>query len=90
VKFHKKPVLIDADRWWDNSRNPDLGVAQYYDPEVESWRTCKQCGIPFHNHGWVYTLDGGRIVCPGDWIITDEDGVSTCKPSVFDKTYVPA
>lgn len=49
------------------------------------------CGHTMHDHGWIDTLEGGHIVCPGDWIIT---GVKRekypCKPDIFAATYEPA
>ena len=52
---------------------------------------CKHCGNPMHDHGWIDTLEGGHIVCPGDWIITGTRGERyPCKPDVFEATYEPA
>ena len=39
-------------------------------------------------HGWIATLEGGHIVCPGDWIITGVKGeMYPCKPDIFEATY---
>ena len=36
----------------------------------------------------VDTLEGGHIVCPGDWIITGVfDEHYPCKPDIFEATY---
>lgn len=44
-----------------------------------------------HEHGWIDTLEGGHIVCPGDWIITGVNGERyPCKPDIFAKTYEDA
>lgn len=57
---------------------------------------CKYCELPMNNHGWIQTfkgvhLEGGHIVCPGDWIITGVGGEHyPCKPSVFAQTYEKA
>jgi hypothetical protein len=49
------------------------------------------CGRMFHDHGWIDTLEGGHIVCPGDWIITGVKGERyPCKPDIFAATYEPA
>src|SRR5258708_751031 len=46
-------------------------VVRYYrHPQVSGERPCEKCGRRMHDHGWVDTLEGGHIVCPGDWIIT--------------------
>ena len=49
---------------------------------------CKHCDIIMRNHGWIDTLEGGHIVCPGDWVITGVSGeMYPCKPDIFEKTY---
>ena len=51
-------------------------------------RQCEKCGEIMHKHGWIDTLEGGHIVCPGDWIITGVRGEHyPCKPDIFDMTY---
>jgi hypothetical protein len=41
-----------------------------------------------HDHGWIDTLEGGHIVCPGDYIITGVNGEHyPCKPDIFWRTY---
>ena len=43
------------------------------------------------DHGHVDAKEGGRIVCPGDWIITEIDGECyPCRPDIFAATYEPA
>jgi hypothetical protein len=67
-------------------------VVRYYrDPGVAEMSRCKHCGDIMHNHGWIDTLEGGHIVCPGDWIITGVKGEHyPCKPDIFEMTYEPA
>ena len=67
-------------------------VVRYYrTPECNGSRKCVRCGDIMHNHGWTETLEGGHIVCPGDWIITGVAGERyPCKPDIFEKTYEPA
>lgn len=64
-------------------------VVRYYrTPECDCQDVCKQCGDIMHNHGWIDTLEGGHIVCPGDFIITGVHGENyPCKPDIFYKTY---
>ena len=51
---------------------------------------CAKCDIPHHEHGWIDTLEGGHIVCPGDFIITGVQGERyPCKPDIFRATYEP-
>jgi len=50
--------------------------------------TAKDCGRIMDDHGWIDTLEGGHIVCPGDWVITGVQGEHyPCKPDIFEATY---
>lgn len=102
MKFRKIPVVIDATRWFKNGDHPEdqpvLGtvetegnIVRYFRrPDVPGHQVCKHCGVPMHAHGWIDTLEGGHIVCPGDWIITGVNGeYYPCKPDIFAKTYEP-
>lgn len=63
-------------------------VRRYRTPETKCDSVCPQCGFLFHIHGWIDTLEGGHIVCPGDWVITGiENEKYPCKPGIFNKTY---
>lgn len=64
-------------------------VVRYYrNPNVPGTDFCAYCNTMFHDHGWIDTLEGGHIVCPGDWIITGVHGEHyPCKPDIFEKTY---
>lgn len=64
-------------------------VVRYYrPPSMDGKSTCDQCGIQLHNHGWIDTLEGGHIVCPGDWIITGIMGERyPCKDAIFKESY---
>lgn len=103
-KYRKKPIVIEAEQWhkvtydreaghgYTPAHSPiyHLNVGFYRRPEPEYTGTvkCKHCGDILHNHGWIETLEGGHIVCPGDWIIKGVNGeYYPCKPDVFKKTY---
>lgn len=67
------------------------GVVRYFrHPDVSGETACKHCNLTMHVHGWIDTLEGGHIVCPGDWIITGVQGERyPCKPDIFAATYEP-
>lgn len=66
-------------------------VRYFRRPDVPGDKLCESCSAPMNEHGWVDTLEGGHIVCPGDWIITGVRGEHyPCKPDIFDDTYEPA
>lgn len=71
------------------SKGWEGGVVRYFrDPDVPGEDVCEHCGVRYHDHGWIDTLEGGHRVCPGDWIITGVEGERyPCKPGIFAKTY---
>lgn len=80
-KFRKKPVVIEATLWVEHGDHP---AVQPY----TAAGYCFSCGRRRTDHGWINTLEGGHIVCPGDWIITGVKGEHyPCKPDVFERTY---
>lgn len=98
MKFRKKQIEVEAHRWWKNGDHPEDGppdkegkVVRYYrNPEVSQDASCQQCDCVFKYHGWIDTLEGGHIVCPGDWVITGvEKEKYPCKDQIFRKTYDP-
>ena len=105
-KYRKKPVVIEAWEWLLNGSLPDDNsipisqdnpmlsegeIVRYFRrPDVPGTQHCKHCDITMHYHGWIDTLEGGHIVCPGDWIIKGVAGeFYPCKPDIFAQTYEP-
>ena len=63
-------------------------VRYFRRPDVAGETLCQHCTRTMHDHGWIDTLEGCHIVCPGDWIITGVKGeVYPCKPDIFAATY---
>lgn len=105
MKFVKKPIPVEATQWFKNGDHPKdnvqsstpgtIGseghVVRYFNrPGVSGSDVCRHCHTMFRLHGWIDTLEGGHIVCPGDWIITGVSGENyPCKPDVFAATYEP-
>ena len=66
-------------------------VRYFRHPDTPGLSVCKHCQQVMHEHGWIETLEGGHIVCPGDWIITGVKGEHyPCKSDIFAATYEPA
>lgn len=87
AKFQKKPVIVEATQWFKNGDHPEVHFTtlEPFDP-----RACDICDKPMGEHGFIDTLEGGHIVCPGDWIITGVAGeYYPCKPDIFEQTYEP-
>ena len=106
AKCRKKPVVIEAEQWFGVIYDRDAGhgiepedfpiyhlnVGYYRRPEEKfsGENLCPHCENPLHIHGWIDTLEGGHVVCPGDWIITGVKGEQyPCKPDIFEATYEP-
>jgi len=101
MKFRKLPVIIDATQWFKNGDHPyddsfdeqniewEGKVVRYFRrPDIKGEEICRQCNHKMHEHGWIDTLEGGHIVCIGDWIITGVKGENyPCKPDIFASTY---
>jgi len=87
----------DDCRWIESNKQGELPflsegkVVRYFrHPDVPADKLCEHCHTHMHNHGWIDTLEGGHIVCPGDWIITGIKGeVYPCKHDIFVATYEP-
>jgi hypothetical protein len=85
----------DAPEVFHDRPHPSCGegkVVRYFrHPEISGAATCKHCSKTMYAHGWIDTLEGGHVVCPGDWIITGVKGENyPCKPDIFALTYVKA
>ena len=104
MKYRKKPVVIDAHEWLRNGDHPDdfsdrdnadgkpqregMVVRRFRSPLQRGEEVCEHCANTFHVHGWIDTLEGGHVVCPGDMIITGVAGERyPCKPHIFEQTY---
>lgn len=89
-KYRKKPVIIEAEQWHPPKDGGYLStdVVQPYQGDKGNANICEGCGQLFGFHGWIATLEGHHIVCPGDWIITGVKGEKyPCKPDIFEQTY---
>ena len=103
MKIKAKLISVKTDkaeRWWQNGDhskddyikgicNEGKLVRRYRTPEGDGWETCSDCGYIMHDHGWIDVPEYGHTVCPGDWIIENENGeFLPCKPDIFKIKYV--
>lgn len=80
MKFRKKPVVIEAIRWYG-----DLGRFHHQYEQVFgepcSWESCADALL-------IPTLEGEMRADVGDWIIRGVKGeFYPCKPDIFAATY---
>lgn len=87
-KFRKRPVAVEAVQWFKHGDvNIDI-VRHVKFAGADEKEACPRCGHALKDHGFVDTLEGGHLVCPGDYIITGVNGEHyPCKPDIFAKTY---
>ena len=87
--FTENGVLMPKPGEFFRQHDWEGGIVRYFrHPEVSGTSLCAHCGRTMHLHGWIDTLEGGHIVCPGDWIITGIKGeIYPCKPDIFAQTY---
>ncbi len=86
AQFRKLPVVVEASQWQGMGDHPAVHVHALSGENPV--RLCEHCKLPLQVHGFIFTLEGGHIVCPGDWIITGVHGEHyPCKPDIFEKTY---
>lgn len=89
MKYRKKPIVIEATQWFKNEVLIEGKIVRHW--RADKGKNCKHCSKIMHDHGWIDTLEGGHIVCPGDWIITGVQGeLYPCKPDIFEATYEKA
>jgi hypothetical protein len=100
--YIQKPNLIEATQWFKNGDHPDdnLTMSESFDYEGEVVRRyrhptitgkCPGCGVTMNDHGWIDSGGAGERVCPGNYIVTETNGISTkyisMKPDVFRANY---
>ena len=77
AKFRKKPVVIEATRWFPGFQVEGVEIR---DERYEDG-SC-------HTSAYISTLEGVMHVNPGDWIITGVMGEKyCCRNDIFEKTY---
>ena len=65
-------------------------VRRFRSPWVEGTDHCRDCGNLYRLHGWLDQGPVGQKVCPGDWVVTDKDGIRLAyHPDRFKKEFVP-
>lgn len=80
--YRKRPAQVHAVRWWRNGDHPGDGpssregkiVKHYRDQAVHVGTVCPYCMEHMLDHGWIEAEIIGYIVCPGDWVVTHDNG----------------
>lgn len=82
MKFRKKPVVIEAMQFTEDTKNQCFSfVTCTREPDVLDGKPVLR----------IQTLEGQMTAVFGDWIIRGVKGeFYPCKPDVFEATYEPA
>ncbi len=86
----KKPVNVRA--FVFNGHNPfdeDHDRAKLI-PCDSTFDNCINCEHPIQEHAYIKTISGEALVCPGDYVINNQqfrDDYYPCKPDIFNETY---
>jgi hypothetical protein len=79
---------MDLEKYCEYLETEGRVVRYYRHPSGNGEDVCDKCGKLMSEHGWIDTLEGGHIVCVGDWIITGVQGeFCPCKPDIFELSY---
>lgn len=89
MKYRKKPVVIEALQWTDNTKEiiQFCGENCSYNVDDSAYQVGK--GTPIERL-IIHTLEGDMVASREDYIIKGVNGeFYHCKPDIFQKTYEP-
>lgn len=90
-RFRRIPEFVEAEQWFPGAAV--AGVEPFGDPDSRVEREMYAAlppGADPGQYGYLDAYDGGRIVEPGDWIVTFATGArDVYKPEMFERLYEP-
>ena len=83
MMYKKKPVIIEAEIFTEESKDKVLSWAKEYQYNIQ--HSCSDEGKPIL---LIPTLEGEMVCCLGDYLIKGVQGeFYPCKPAIFKMTY---
>lgn len=81
------PETLDAKQWFKHGDDDRVTVCPYL--EIEAEYLCPTCGkLADRSHGLIFIAGENQIICPGDWILTDDSGYfCICTDETFQKKF---
>ena len=86
MKYRKKPVVIEAIQWNENTTNE---IIEFVGNSLITMEHGAPCPTVFDRYSFgIKTLEGNMSVSPYDYIIKGVQGeFYPCKPDIFEATY---
>jgi len=77
VQYRKKSALTEATQWFQHGDHSQVQNLPPPDPyqEIPENPYCPDCGNLMPRHGFLDGVNGEEIVCPGDYIVIDRQGL---------------
>lgn len=77
AKYRKKMPLVEATQWLQHGDHPHVQNLPSPEPSegIPENPYCPVCGNLMHRHGLLEGVDGREIVCPSDYIVTNQQGL---------------
>ena len=85
MKEYKSKNTIRPTQWLGRGTLDPIGVA--VNRHFGLTQPCRLCGMPETDHGLILDTTGKNIVCPFDWIIVTEQGVTVMDNDTFQLMY---
>ena len=81
-----------TERFTDGQYKGELyegSVVRYYrNPSQSGTSVCPRCGNIYHVHGWIHQDEDGLTVCPGSYVIKDNDRYTVLDEAAFKEKYI--
>ena len=81
-KYRSKGSAVTAHRWFQNGDHPldnyekgtglEGALVKRHRGNEDS--DCDKCSLSYSDHGWIDNGNSAVMVCPGDWVVTDNCG----------------
>lgn len=91
MKYRKKGLLLEATQWLTNGDHPEDEsepvegdtsklsegkIVRFFPTQaLPDTPFCPDCGNLMQRHGFLEGREGEQFVCPGDYIVTDRNGL---------------
>ena len=87
MKFRKKPVVIEAEKWTGENLREVIDFTGLH-PSANKWTWEEYEAVVRKDGLKIFTMEGPMLATIGDWIIKGVHGeFYPCKPDIFDLTY---